>query len=578
MGNRVFLNKQFSNYLGENRAILDIYSNFLSGATPTPTPTPSATQIPVTPSFTPSPTPLGLFCVGQGFDTKPAAVLYSGGSLFVGGTFQFYQGNPLKLIAKVNSTTGNAEGSFFQQSISNLNPGVGVQCFAPLSGGTLLVGGSYIYQSNNTRMLRFFADGSVDTSFSANINGNVADIEVAPDESYYMVVGSFVTTPANRIGKFLSDGSVDTTFTAGTGFNTQVFCMTQDGSGNYFVGGQFGTYKGVSANRVAKINEFGTLDTTFMTGVGTGFSGLVTDIIYDGGFIYCVGTFTTYNGTSINRVAKIDATTGVLDATFTSNIGTGLASTGTIGEVNILLNPTNNNLYITCQKSTDTGNESFNGITFYGKIFALSKTGVFDTNFGSQTNVNYGFDYTFTQDNNSAEIGAVLPNGDMVFVGDFTSFNEQQTMGIVKIDMSGNPLSTSNCYVPPLTPTPTITPTNSPSPSASGIPPTSTPTPTPTSFPILTFVVASGSTGTDACNNLTGTTFNVYAYDLGNCAPCAPFNCWACLDTLQYVYSDINMTTPVGDGYYASDMNGLGTTARWYIVGGLPQGAGFTFC
>jgi hypothetical protein len=560
VGNRVFLNKQFSNYLGENRAILDIYSNFLSGATPTPTPTPSATQIPVTPSFTPSPTPLGLFCVGQGFDTRPAAVLYSGGSIFVGGTFQFYQGNPLKLIAKINSTTGNADGSFFQQSITNISPNSGVQCFAPLSGGSLLVGGSFTYQSNTTRMQRFFADGRVDTSFLASINGNVADIEVAPDESYYMIGGTFVTTPANRIAKLLPDGSVDTTFTAGTGFNAQVFCMAQDGSGNYFVGGQFASYKGTTRNRLLKIDAFGNVDATFATGLGTGFNGNVTDIIYDSGFIYCVGLFTTYNGTSTSRIAKINATTGVLDATFTSNIGTGLTSTGTISEVNILLNPTNNNLYITCQKSVDTGVESFNGTTFYGKIFAISKTGIFDTNFGSQTNVDYGFDYTFTIDNNSAEIGAVLPNGDMVFVGDFTSFNGQLSQGIVKIDMSGNPLSTSNCYVPPLTPTPTPTPSTSP-------------------LPLLSFVVASGATAVDACTELAlANTFTVYADDLGNCGPCLPNTCWACLTTGQLVYSDINGTIPVGDGYYANNMDGMGNNASWYIVGGFPQGAGFAGC
>lgn len=34
---KIFTRKQFSNYLGENRAILDVYTLYVSGATPTET-------------------------------------------------------------------------------------------------------------------------------------------------------------------------------------------------------------------------------------------------------------------------------------------------------------------------------------------------------------------------------------------------------------------------------------------------------------------------------------------------------------------------------------------------------------
>ena len=63
MGNRVFLNKKFSNYLGEQRALLDIIVRYESvippsptSVTPTPTPTPSASPIPPTPTQTPTTT------------------------------------------------------------------------------------------------------------------------------------------------------------------------------------------------------------------------------------------------------------------------------------------------------------------------------------------------------------------------------------------------------------------------------------------------------------------------------------------------------------------------------------------
>jgi hypothetical protein len=55
---KIFRRVQYSNYLGENRAILDIYSSFISDVSPSPTPTPSITPTKTpTPSITPSNTP-----------------------------------------------------------------------------------------------------------------------------------------------------------------------------------------------------------------------------------------------------------------------------------------------------------------------------------------------------------------------------------------------------------------------------------------------------------------------------------------------------------------------------------------
>jgi hypothetical protein len=54
---RVFYNKQFSNYLGENRAILDIVARFVPDApAPSPSPTPTITLTP-SPTLTITPTP-----------------------------------------------------------------------------------------------------------------------------------------------------------------------------------------------------------------------------------------------------------------------------------------------------------------------------------------------------------------------------------------------------------------------------------------------------------------------------------------------------------------------------------------
>jgi hypothetical protein len=136
-------------------------------------------------------------------------------------------------------------------------------------------------------------------------------------------------------------------------------------------------------------------------------------------------------------------------------------------------------------------------------------------------------------------------------------------------------ITPTNTITPSITPTLTITPSITPTNTA-----TPTITPTPSSTPalppgVLQFLVASGSTQPGACA-LTPS-FYVYAQDLGNCAPCLPFTCWACLTTSQQVFTNPGLTIPVGDGYYKNNI-GTGPGNTWYIVGGFPQGGGFMNC
>jgi hypothetical protein len=91
------------------------------------------------------------------------------------------------------------------------------------------------------------------------------------------------------------------------------------------------------------------------------------------------------------------------------------------------------------------------------------------------------------------------------------------------------------------------------------------------------FLVSSGATQEDACGQ--GPSFYVYAQDLGNCQGCldSGVTCWACLSTGQQVFADPQLTIPVATGYYSNETSS-NTFNTWYIVGGFPQGAGFSGC
>jgi hypothetical protein len=90
----------------------------------------------------------------------------------------------------------------------------------------------------------------------------------------------------------------------------------------------------------------------------------------------------------------------------------------------------------------------------------------------------------------------------------------------------------------------------------------------------LNFTVAYSSTLEGVLNLQPNTT--VYAEDLENCQTCVDEtqSCWACLTTGQQVFNDVNLTSPVVDGYYLL-LYSAENKAVWNIVGGYPQEEGF---
>jgi hypothetical protein len=92
----------------------------------------------------------------------------------------------------------------------------------------------------------------------------------------------------------------------------------------------------------------------------------------------------------------------------------------------------------------------------------------------------------------------------------------------------------------------------------------------------LSFTVAYAQSF-DAVTGMTPTD-TVYAEDLGNCSTCQTEtgSCWSCLTTEQQVFSDVNLTSPVSDGYYLLSYGEGSGPAVWHILGGYPQHGGFS--
>jgi hypothetical protein len=104
-----------------------------------------------------------------------------------------------------------------------------------------------------------------------------------------------------------SGGQYDTTFNTnlGTGFNNSVLTIAKQSDGKILAAGNFTSFNGTSYNRMVRLNSNGTFDSSF--NIGTGFNGQVNKIkILSSGNIVVGGDFTTYNGVSANRIVALD--------------------------------------------------------------------------------------------------------------------------------------------------------------------------------------------------------------------------------------------------------------------------------
>lgn len=126
--------------------------------------------------------------------------------------------------------------------------------------------------------------------------------------------------PTNRIVKVNSlDGSIDTSFNFGTGFNSATYIIVEQSDGKILVGGAFTSYNGTVRNRLIRLNSDGTIDNTF--NIGSGFNNSVITIRIDtNNKIIVGGSFTSYNGVTQNRITRLNQD-GSIDSSFENTTG-----------------------------------------------------------------------------------------------------------------------------------------------------------------------------------------------------------------------------------------------------------------
>jgi uncharacterized delta-60 repeat protein len=248
--------------------------------------------------------------------------LQSDGKIVIGGAFTTYNGVARRRIARLN-TDGSLDTSF----VIGTGFSASVWAVAIQEDGKILCGGEFNSYSGTqrTRIARLNTDGSLDISFSPSFNDTVYQIKLQ-DDGKSIIAGSFLsggTQALGRICRLNTNGSLDNTVFLNSGFNSDVFSIDIDSDGKIIAGGSFTQYSGQSRNRIVRLTDGDKLDNTFS--IGSGFTGgtgspYVFDINSKNGKYVVAGNFVSYNGVAIGGFLRIN-NNGSLDTTF--NTGTG---------------------------------------------------------------------------------------------------------------------------------------------------------------------------------------------------------------------------------------------------------------
>jgi uncharacterized delta-60 repeat protein len=341
------------------------------------------------------------------------------GKIYVCGDFTLFNNTVANYIVKLNGN-GTVDNSF---DSANSQPNTaGINCMALQPDGKVIIGGNFTtyFGVTNNRIARLNPNGTLDQNFNsgAGFNGSVNSIACYPDgeilDGEILVGGNFTTYDGGAIKyiiRLLNNGVKDTTFnTVNVGLNayvTQVKLVSNTINSKILIIGNFSTFNGVARNKIARLNQFGGLDTTFdlepviiPTLYDPNFP-LITNfrsisVQSDGKLILCGGFQTTYyTSASINRLD----TSGFFDHTFNPK-----PLTGANGPIRAMATQTNGKILLAGDFT------EFNGYHSPG-IVRINPNGDVDYAFQSQ------FYYLNTNTFTSIKEIAIQPNGQIIVGG-----------------------------------------------------------------------------------------------------------------------------------------------------------------
>ena len=233
------------------------------------------------------------------------AIVLSGSTVYVGGSFTSIGGQQRRGIAALNASTGQATSW-------NPNASNWVRAIA-IKGTTVYVGGRFTSiggQSRNALAAIDVATGNA-TAWNPTLYGEVHAM-VAGDTSIF-VGGAFITIAGGQEKSWLAEfGITSGRFTVwNPDVLGSVYALALKGSPLY-VGGGFSKIGGLPRNKIAALSISSNTPLSWNPGA----NGIVRAIYLNGSTVYVGGRFDQIGGKYRHRIVALDETTGQATAWF----------------------------------------------------------------------------------------------------------------------------------------------------------------------------------------------------------------------------------------------------------------------
>lgn len=160
---------------------------------------------------------------------------------------------------------------------------------------------------------------AIDQTFvPAQPSSNVYATDVQPDGKI-IITGFFNrvgNTSRNRIARLNQDGTLDATFNPGSGTNQLIEKVLVQQNGKVIVAGQINSISGVNRGGIARLDASGNLEANYAAGSGFSPARILSMALQPDGKLLVGGSFTGYSGTAAVGYCRLD-TNGAIDPTFT---------------------------------------------------------------------------------------------------------------------------------------------------------------------------------------------------------------------------------------------------------------------
>ena len=245
-----------------------------------------------------------------------SVVLQPDGKILIGGRFSVVNGQSRPGIARLN-TDGTLDTTFDADlDDSIVNPDISV--IELLATGELIIGGFFlgIGGEDIDNLALVDSTGAVDNSVDIAFNGSILDLAIQSDGKI-LALGFFTSVAGQsryRLARFNTDWTLDASFNPLASGDGSFSRVVVDGGDRAILIGFIDSIGGVARPDIARLTTNGSLDASFAPGFGS--FAILYDVLIDAaGKIVVAGSYETVNGVDRGGLARLNDD-GSLDTTF----------------------------------------------------------------------------------------------------------------------------------------------------------------------------------------------------------------------------------------------------------------------